>query len=147
MIRFQTYLIFVIFIHGHYFWLKFLHTIVRKSRQSDFATKQRISQRKTNFATKQCKIQQNTMNCTHNEGDFRYLHIFHLKTLEITPRVENFRNSPHLSCTEIWHFSTWQIFLHGHHPWCPWQILGMVPDTPDVNYFTNMNPPHKYVYT
>ena len=48
----------------------------------------------------------------HMWRDFRILHTCHVETFEITPHVEKFQNSPHLSCTEIWNFSTWQIFLH-----------------------------------
>ena len=74
--------------------------------------------------------------------NFRFLHIFHVEKCEITshvekfqisphlsceinPHVMKFQISPHLSCIKIWNFSTWQIFLHGHCPWCPWQIWGM----------------------
>ena len=35
--------------------------------------------------------------------------------------------SPHLSCTEIWNFSTWQNFSPQIYPWDPWQISGMNP--------------------
>ena len=98
---------------GNIFGSNFLHTIARKSRQTDFATKRRKSQ--------------NTKKCTYNEGDFRFLHTCHVKKFEITPHVdkfqisphlsceinphvEKFEISPHLSCTEIWNVSTWQIF-------------------------------------
>ena len=33
-------------------------------------------------------MQQNTINCTHNEGDFRFLHICHVVKCEINPHVE-----------------------------------------------------------
>ena len=85
----KTYLIFVIFSTGTIFGSNFLHTIVR---------------------TKQCKMQQNAINCTYNviinEGDFRFLHICHVQKFETTPHGEKFQISPHLSCTEIKKFST-----------------------------------------
>ena len=31
--------------------------------------------------------------------------------------MEKFYLCPHVSCTEIWNVSTWQIFLHGPGPW------------------------------
>ena len=78
----------------------------------------------------------------HMWRNFRFLHIFYAEKCEITshvekfqisphlsceinPHVMKFQISPHLSCIKIWNFSTWQIFLHGHCPWCPWQIWGM----------------------
>ena len=33
-------------------------------------------------------MQQNTINFTHNEGDFRFLHICHVVKCEINPHVE-----------------------------------------------------------
>ena len=40
--------------------------------------------------------------------------------------MEKFQNSPHLSCGEIWNFSTWPIFSPRIYPWDPWQISGML---------------------
>ena len=41
-------------------------------------------------------MQQNTINCTHNERDFRFLHICHVQKFEISPHD--------------------RFFLHGHCP-------------------------------
>ena len=48
----------------------------------------------------------------HMWRKFRFLHICHVERFEITLHVEKFQKSPHLSCIEIWNFSTWQFFLH-----------------------------------
>ena len=81
-------LIFVIFLHIEIFldWI-FLHTKVRKS-QNWFTTKQRKLPTKKCFPSKQCKMQQNTINCTQNEGDFRFLYICHVKKFEINTCVD-----------------------------------------------------------
>ena len=34
-----------------------------------------------------------------------------LQHVPYTPHVEKFKNSPHLSCIEIWNFPTWQLFF------------------------------------
>ena len=47
-------------------------------------------QKNTNFATKQFKMQQNTINCTHIAGDFRFLHFCHVKKFEMNPHVDEF---------------------------------------------------------
>ena len=44
--------------------------------------------------------------------NFRFLHICHVETSEISPHVEKFSISPQLPYMERWNFSTWQIFLH-----------------------------------
>ena len=76
----QPYLIFVIFLHGHYFWLKFSPHNRALIATNLFCKKL--------FATKQLQMQQNIINCTHNEGDFRFLHICHVVKCEINPHVE-----------------------------------------------------------
>ena len=48
---------------------------------------------------------------------------------EISPHVEKFTISPQLSYKESWNFSTWQFFLHGYKPWCPWQIWALTKTT------------------
>ena len=58
--------------------------------------------------------------------NIRFLHICHVEKFEITPHVEKSQISPHLSCTEIWNFSTWQIFSPRIYPWDPWQTWGML---------------------
>ena len=55
----------------------------------------------------------------------KFLQMTDVEKCEITPHVEKFQNSPHLSCIEIWNFSTWQIFSPRIYPWDPWQISGM----------------------
>ena len=66
-----------------------LHLIAHKSRQNSI-------------------IPKNTINCTNNsfdnEGDFRFL--CNVETFEINPHVVKFQIFPHLSCIEIWNFST-----------------------------------------
>ena len=109
-----TYLIFVIFLHRHYFGLIILHTEARKLQKLILRQKSVNSQKKSNFATKQCKMQQDTINWTHNEGDFKFIHICHAKKFKIKPHVEKFQISPHDRCIEIWNFSTWPIFHHRH---------------------------------
>ena len=75
---------------GTIFYYIFLHIIVRKSEKPIMRQNSVNRQKKTNLATKQCKMQQNTINCTHNKGDFRFLYICHVKKFEINPNVEKF---------------------------------------------------------
>ena len=42
--------------------------------------------------------------------NFRFLHICHVETSEISPHVEKFSISPQLSYMESWNISTWQFF-------------------------------------
>jgi len=72
------------------FGSNFLHTKARKSQQTNFATKQRKSPKNTNFTTKLFKMQQNIINCTHIERNFRFLHICDVKKFEINPHVDEF---------------------------------------------------------
>ena len=70
------------------FGYNFLLTTARKLQQTDFV-KNSVNRKKTKlFATKQHKMQQNTLDCAHNEGDFRFLHICHVEKCEINPHVE-----------------------------------------------------------
>ena len=86
-----AYLIFVNFSPQTLFLAKFFSTQKRVNRKINFATKQRkLPKKKTNFPSKQCKRQQNTINCRKNEGDFRILHICHVKKFEINPHVDEF---------------------------------------------------------
>ena len=145
-----AYLIFVIFSpHMQFFVNFFLHTKARKSRQNRFATKvlklrqKPILQQKTwilhmwrhsphhtharcgeisDFST---SVMRRNLKLLHMWRKFRFLHFCHVEKCEITPHVEKFQNSPHLSCIEIWNFSTWQIFSPRIYPWDPWQIWGM----------------------
>ena len=57
--------------------------------------------------------------------NFKFLRICHVEKFEITQHGEKFQISPHLSCIQIWNFSTWQIFLHISNLWYLWQISGM----------------------
>ena len=61
----------------------------------------------------------------HMWRKFRFLHICHVERFEITLHVEKFQKSPHLSCIEIWNFSTWQFFSPQIYWWDWWQISGM----------------------
>ena len=61
----------------------------------------------------------------HMWRKFRFLHICHVERFEITLHVEKFQKSPHLSCIEIWNFSTWQFFSPQIYWWDWWQIWGM----------------------
>ena len=62
----------------------------RKLQQTDFAKNSVNRKKKKLFATKQRKMQQNTINWTHNEGEFRFLHFSHVVKCEINPHVEKF---------------------------------------------------------
>ena len=62
-------------------------------------------------------MQQNTINFTHIEGDFRFLHICLVKKFEINPHVDEFWTSPHLSWQEFEISPHDRFFLHGHRPW------------------------------
>ena len=44
--------------------------------------------------------------------NFTFFCIYCEEKAEIPLHVEKFQISPHLSCIEIWNFSTWLIFLH-----------------------------------
>ena len=57
--------------------------------------------------------------------NFRFLHICHVDTSEISPHVEKFSISSQLSYMESWNVSTWQFFLHEYNSWYPWQISGL----------------------
>ena len=70
-------------------------------------------------------VMRRNLKLLHTWRKFRFLHICHVERCEITPHMEKFQNSPHLSCIEIWNFSTWQIFSPRIYPWDPWQISGM----------------------
>ena len=86
-----SYLIFVIFSPRALFLAKFFSAQKHANRKKMILRQSSVNRsRKTNFPTKQCKMQQNTINCTHNEGDFRFLYIFHVKKFEINPNVEKF---------------------------------------------------------
>ena len=107
----------------------FLHTKVRKSRQKRFCDK-------TAYITTKPIFKQNSVTCTYVKTfstsytcqmwrNFKFLHICHVEKFEITQHGEKFQISPHLSCIQIWNFSTWQIFLHISNLWYLWQISGM----------------------
>ena len=79
-----------------------------------FSSQKCVNRNKIYFVTKQRKLRQNSVN--RNNTDFTtkqhkfyicgdILHITHM------PDVEKFQISPHLSCMEIWKFSTWQILF------------------------------------
>ena len=57
--------------------------------------------------------------------NFRFFHICHGKTSEISPHVENFFISLQSSYMESWKFSTWKFFLHIYNRWYRWQIWGL----------------------
>ena len=63
------------FLHGHYLWLKFLPTIVRKLQKKDFA-KNSVNRKKINF--------------------------FATKYHKLYTQWRRFQISPHLSCGEMW---------------------------------------------
>ena len=87
----ETYLIFVIFSPRTLFLAKIFSTQKRVNRNKPILRQNSVNRQKnTNFATKQFKMQQNTINCTHIEGDFRFLHICHVKKFEINPHVDEF---------------------------------------------------------
>ena len=47
-----------------------------------------------------------------NSSNFTFLHNYCVDKSEIHLHVEKFQICPHLSCIEIWNFSTWLIFLY-----------------------------------
>ena len=57
--------------------------------------------------------------------NFRFLHICHVETSEISPYVEKFSIPPQLSYMVSWNFSTWQFFVHEYNSWYSWQISGL----------------------
>ena len=75
----QPYLIFVIFSPRTLFLAKIFSTQKRVNRNKPILRQNSVNGKKnTNFETEQFKMQQNTINCTHIEGDFRFFHICHI---------------------------------------------------------------------
>ena len=115
---------------GTIFSSNFLHTVARKSQQNDFATKQRKSliMKEISDFLHICHVE--TSEITHMWRNYRFIHIFHVEILHMW-RNFRFVHICHVKLIHMWWnfrfwiFSTWQIFLHGHCPWCPWQIWGM----------------------
>ena len=71
-------------------------------------------------------MQQNTINCTHYFSTFQiFLTFIICEELFSTWQSVLWRISPpdNLSCGQISPHD--RFFLHGHRPWCPWQIWGM----------------------
>ena len=70
------------------------------------------------------------LKCLHMSDveNLRFIFICHREKSEMSPhdRCGEFKIYLHLSCIEIWNFSTWHIFLHISHMWYMWQISGMV---------------------
>ena len=83
-------------------------------------------------------MQQNTINWTHNEEDFKFLHIGHVEKFEIKPHVEKFQISPHDRRIEIWNFSTWLIFSSQLPSVRLWQIWGMILVECNATQFNRM---------
>ena len=52
-------------------------------------------------------------------------HRFRTKTAKISIKLHKLFKF----FTEIWNFSTWQIFLHGYNLWYLWQIWGLLGPT------------------
>ena len=86
--------------------------------------------------------------------NFTFFCIYCVEKAEIPLHVEKFQISPHLSCIEIWNFSTWLIFLHLHigdrgdkyqvcfHPFVPFKpFISYVPLIPFIPFAT-FCPPH-----
>ena len=65
--------------------------------------------------------------------NFRFFHICHGKTSEISPHVENFFISLQSSYMESWKFSTWKFFLHRYNLWYLWQISGLDLNWNEIN--------------
>ena len=59
-------------------------------------------------------MQQNTINCVHYFSTLQIFFTIIRSQILFTWQSVMWTNS-----------STWQIFLHGHRSWCPWQIWGM----------------------
>ena len=61
-------------------------------------------------------MQQNTINCTHNKGDFRFLYICHVKKLKLIHlwKIFSFLHMFHVQKFEISPHD--RFFLHGHRP-------------------------------
>ena len=85
-----AYLIFVIFSPRTLFFAKNFSTQKRVNRNKPTLRQNVNRQKNTSFATKQFKMQQNAINCTHVEVDFRFLHICHVKKFEIYLHVDEF---------------------------------------------------------
>ena len=91
MLGFPAYLIFVIFSPRTLFFAKNFSTQKRVNCNKPILRQNNVNRQKnTNFATKQFKMQQNSINFTHIEGDFRFFHICHVKKFEINPHVDEF---------------------------------------------------------
>ena len=90
-------------------------------------------------------MQQNTINCTHIEGDFRFLHICHTKKFEINPHGMNFR------LLHICHVQEFEIsphdrfFLHGHRPWVrdKYEVWSGVP----IHLIRRSTLPPQYIFS
>ena len=71
-------------------------------------------------------MQQNTINCTHYFSTFQILFTFLMWRFFSTWQSVMWRISPpdNLLYGQISPHDN--FFLHGHRPWCPWQIWGML---------------------
>ena len=58
--------------------------------------------------------------------NFTFYRIYCVEKAEIPLHVEKFQISPHLSCIEIWNFSTWLNFSPPIYRWSRWQIWGVL---------------------
>ena len=123
------YLIFVIFFPHTQFFVNFFSTQKRVNRgKIDFATKLQKSPKNQLYNKKHEFYIVEAGSTSHTcqmRRDFRFVFIYHAQKSEITPHVEKFPMSPHLSCIEIWYFSTWQIFSPQTCWWRWRQIWGM----------------------
>ena len=78
-------------------------------------------------------MQQNTINSTHNKGDFRFLYICHVKKLKLIHlwKIFSFLHMFHVQKFEISPHD--RFFLHGHRPcvrdkyevWCTFMSAAM----------------------
>ena len=65
----------------------------------------------------------------HIQRNFTFFCIYCVEKAEIPLHVEKFQISPHLSCIEIWNFSTWLNFSPPIYRWSRWQIWGVGEQT------------------
>ena len=70
-------------------------------------------------------MRQNTINCTHHLSNLQIVFTFLTwRTFSMCHSVMwRISSSNNMSCAEISPHG--RFFLHGHRPWCPWQISSM----------------------
>ena len=127
----HTYMIFVLFSPQTQFLAQFFSTQKRVNHSKKISTKQRKSPKTWFFNS---LMRQNTINCTHHLSNLQIVFTFLTwRTLSTCQSVMwRISSSNNMSCGEISPHG--RFFLHGHRPWCPWQIWSMGAENQGISY-------------